>query len=126
MAKMLHDDVYDFGLNTISTRCTRMAVLTATAGSATLCEAATALAVVSMVSSNYTIQDGATSGRRITVAQMTTIAVGATGVASVIALFSTGATGTIYVETTCATQALTSTNNTITVPSFSIELADPT
>jgi hypothetical protein len=60
------------------------------------------------------------------VAQMATIAVSATGVADHIALFSTGASAVLYYVTECATQALPSTANTVTINSWTIRIADPT
>lgn len=125
MPKILHNDFYDGGLNAARNNITKMAVLTGTPASATACEAATSLAIVSLVATDMIVQDGAVSGRRLTIAQKSTIAVQSTGVADTIALFSTGATGIVYAQTTCSTQLLSSTNNTVTVPAWSIELADP-
>ena len=71
---------------------------------------------------DYTIADGDTSGRKVTVAQQATITVDTSGTALHIAL--TDATRLLYV-TTCTSQALTAPN-TVTVPAWDIEVADPT
>ena len=66
--------------------------------------------------------NGDTNGRKTTINQQAAIAVDSSGDATHIAL-CTGA-ALLYV-TTCTTQTLTS-GNTVTVPAWDIEIADPT
>lgn len=72
---------------------------------------------------DFTIADGDTSGRKLTLAAQSAIPVDATGTATHIALTKSGDTTLRYV-TTCTSQALTS-GNTVNVPAFDLELADP-
>ena len=70
---------------------------------------------------DYTIADGDTSGRKITVAQQADVPIDTSGTATHIALDD--GTDLIYV-TTCTSQALTS-GGTVTVPAWDVEVADP-
>lgn len=71
---------------------------------------------------DYTAADGDTNGRKVTVAQQSSISIGTTGTATHVALDD--GTALIYV-TTCTSQALTS-GGTVTVPVWDVEIADPT
>jgi len=70
----------------------------------------------------YTIADGTTSGRKVTVAQQSAVPITATGTATHIA-YDDGTT--LLAVTTCTSQALTS-GGTVTVPAHKFEFADPT
>lgn len=70
---------------------------------------------------DYTIADGDSSGRKVTIAQQDAIPVDTSGTATHVAI-STG-TELRYV-TTCTSQALTA-GNTVTVPAWKVEVADP-
>ncbi len=76
-------------------------------------------------STSWTIADSSVSGRKITVATQSSIAIGTTGVAKNIALYSSAANAVYYV-TNCTTQALVSTNNKVTIPAFSMHFYDAT
>jgi hypothetical protein len=69
---------------------------------------------------DYTIANGDTSGRKLTVAQQASISISASGTATHVVLDD----GTNIYVTTCTSQALTS-GGTVTVPAFDIEVADP-
>lgn len=71
---------------------------------------------------DYTIADGDTDGRKVTVAQQADLPIDASGDATHIALDD--GTDLIYV-TTCTLQSLTS-GGTVTVPAWDVEVADPT
>ena len=79
------------------------------------------LADVTMASGNYTIADGSTSGRKITMASMSGVSVDTSGTATHVALCTGSAL--IYV-TTCTSQVLTA-GNTMTFGSWSVEIGDP-
>lgn len=70
---------------------------------------------------DYTIGDGDTSGRKVTVAQQADMSISSTGDADHVALDD--GTDLIYV-TTCTLQSLTS-GGTVTAPAWDIEVADP-
>lgn len=124
MGKSVHNDVLDAALDKIAT-ATRLVVCSAEppnfAGIA-----AVALADVTLTAGDgngdYTIADGNTSGRKVTIAEQAGIAVDTSGTATHIAL-DDGST-LLYV-TTCTSQVLTA-GNTVTVPAWKIEIADPT
>jgi hypothetical protein len=73
---------------------------------------------------DFTKADGDTSGRKVTMAAKSSIAVDATGTATHIALCRSGDSSLRYV-TTCTSQALTS-GNTVNFPAWDVEIADPT
>lgn len=73
---------------------------------------------------DFTIGDGDTSGRKITVAAQNGASVTATGSANHIVLATGGATDLIRYVTTCAAQTVTS-GNTANVSAWDAELADP-
>lgn len=71
---------------------------------------------------DYTIADGDTSGRKITIAQQADLEIDSTGTGTHVTLDD--GTDLVYV-TTCTSQALTS-GGTVTVPAWDVEVADPT
>ena len=83
-----------------------------------------ALADVAMVAgdgNDYTIGDGDTSGRKVTVATKTGVTVDTSGTATHVSL--SDATRLLYV-TTCTSQVLTA-GNTVDFPAWDVEVADP-
>ena len=70
---------------------------------------------------DFTIANGDTSGRKLTVAQQASISISASGTATHVCIDD--GTNLLY-GTTCTSQALTS-GGTVTVPAFDIEVADP-
>lgn len=124
MAKSVHNDVLDAALDEVAT-ATRLVVCSGEpANFAGI--AAVALADVTLTAGDgggdYTIADGDVSGRKLTIAEQASITVDATGTATHISL-DDGTT--LQYVTTCTSQALTS-GNTVTVPAWKIEIADPT
>lgn len=124
MAKAAPDSTIDAMLIEIATATRLMVCSGQPANFAGI--AAVALADVTLTAGNgngdYTIANGDTSGRKITVAQQADIPIDSTGTATHISLDD--GTDLIYV-TTCTSQALTS-GGTVTVPAWDIEVADPT
>ena len=82
------------------------------------------LADVTMAGGDFTKAAGDTSGRKVTVAAKSGVAVDNTGTATHVALVNTAGTSVRYV-TTCTPQGLTS-GNTVNFPSWKVEVADPT
>jgi hypothetical protein len=81
-----------------------------------------ALADVAMAGGDYTIANGTTSGRKVTMGAKSAVTVDTSGTATHVALCD--GTDLLYV-TTCTSQALTATN-TMNFPAWVIEIADPT
>ncbi len=126
MPKTVHNDVLDYGLDVIKTRCTREGIVSTTVPSTVSSASTLCYAIKAMTTASYSITDGDISGRKITIAQQSTIPITTTGTAGHIILFSTGASGVIYYATSCTTQALVSTANSVTINAWDIEIADPT
>lgn len=123
MAKAISNDVLDAGLAELAT-ATRQSVCSGEpANFAGI--AAVSLADVTLTAGDgngdYTIGDGDTSGRKVTVAQQADVPINSTGTATHIA-YDDGTT--LQGVTTCTSQALTS-GGTVTVPAHDFEIADP-
>ena len=69
---------------------------------------------------DFTLANGDTNGRKLTVAQQSAISITASGDATHVVIDD----GTNLYITTCTTQTLTS-GGTVTVPAWDIEVADP-
>lgn len=122
MAKWVHDDVLDGAWNIIKNNATQMSVCSAQP--ATRADAITnyMLAIVSATSTDFTAADGDTSGRKVTVGAKSGVSVTNSGTATHVAIVD--GTRLLYV-TTCTSQALTA-SNTVNVPTWKAEIADPT
>lgn len=80
------------------------------------------LADTPVTSTDITLANGDTSGRKMTVAEQASVTVDTTGTGKWIAL--AGSTGsTLLMVTTCTSQALT-TGNTVTFPAWDDEILD--
>lgn len=85
---------------------------------------AASLADVAVVpNTDFTKADGTTSGRKVTVAAKSGVTVDVTGDANHIALVTVTGSVVRYV-TTCTQQTLTA-GNTVNIPAWAIEIADP-
>lgn len=124
MAKTVHDNVLDGAFDVLDQADL---ITVCSAQPTTYAEAITdfKLADVAMVpDTDFTKANGDTSGRKVTVAAKSSVAVDTTGTALFIAL--TRSTGTLlYYVTTCTSQALTS-GNTVNFPAWDVEILDPT
>ncbi|MEW5797327.1 MAG: hypothetical protein AB1772_13360 [Candidatus Zixiibacteriota bacterium] len=123
MAKWQNDDVLDAALDKIATAN----ILTVcSAQPTTRAEAITTYKLADIAvtpgdgNGDFTVANGDTSGRKLTVAAQADVPVDASGDATHIALCD--GTDLLYV-TTCTTQTLTA-GNTVTVPTWDIEIAD--
>jgi len=87
--------------------------------------AAVSLASVALTpDTDFTKANGDTSGRKVTVAAKSGVSVTASGTATHIAI-ARSTDSTLRYVTTCTSQALTS-GNTVNIPAWKIEVADPT
>lgn len=121
MAKSVHNDVLDaalteIGTSTVMTACSQEPTTRAQAVTSY------ALADVTVSSGDFTNGEGDTNGRKVTIAQQSSITIDATGTANHVALCDGSVL--LYV-TTCTSQSL-STGGTVTFPAWDIEIADPT
>lgn len=121
MAKWQNDSGLDAALNYWGT-ATKM--IACSAQPTTYAEAITdyALADVVIDSGDFTLANGDTSGRKVTIAEQADVTVDATGNATHVALVKTDGEVLMYV-TTCGTETLTATS-TVTFPAWDIEIAD--
>jgi hypothetical protein len=124
VAKLVHDAVLDAAFNVIRDTCTSMTLCSAQPTTFAEGNATFALADVAMAPGDFTIENGAVSGRRIVVAAKAGVPVDATGTSNHVALLDTTGSRLLFV-TTHTGQALTS-GNTADIGSWSDELADPT
>jgi hypothetical protein len=123
MAKSVNDLVLDAALNYLSANVTQEAVCNAEPTTYAQATATYKLALkTGLTSGSFTGPvNGDTNGRKITVNQQAGVTVDSSGTATHIALCS--ASNLLYV-TTCTSQALTAAN-TVTVPAWDVEIADP-
>lgn len=119
MAKWSNDSVLDALLDKIAT-ATQL-IVTSSQPADRAAALAAALASVTVDSGDFAKANGDVSGRKLTVAQQATLSVSATGSATHVCLVD--GTTLLYV-TTVTPQTLTS-GNTVTVPAWDIEIADP-
>lgn len=125
MAKSASDAVLDGSLDITATGT----ILTVcSAQPTTRTEAVTTYALADVVltagdgNGDFTIANGDTSGRKVTVAQQASIPIDTSGTATHVAICD----GTnLLIVTTCTSQVLTG-GGTVTVPAFDQEIADPT
>lgn len=86
--------------------------------------AAVALADIALTpgdgNGDFTIANGDTSGRKLTIAQQADVDIDSSGTATHVVIDD----GTSIYVTTCTSQALTS-GGTVTIPTWDIEVADP-
>lgn len=123
MAKQAPDATIDSMFDYIDL-CDRMTVCSAEPANFAGIAAVT-LATVNMTpNTDYTKANGDTSGRKVTMAAKNGVAVTATGTATHIALWLSTDSTLRYV-TLCTSQSLTS-GNTVNIPAWKIEVADPT
>lgn len=124
MAKSVHDNVLDAALNYVKNNATRICVCNAQPLTYTEAVTTYKLAIKTITSTDFTgPANGDTSGRKLTSNQHASITVDSSGNATHIAL-ADSATSTLLEVTTCTLQALTA-GNTVTIPAWDEEIADP-
>ena len=126
MGKATPDAVLDVMLDTIADACDALHVCTTEpanyAGIAAL-ELAVVTLTVGDGNGDYVVGDGDASGRKLAIGEQAAIDVDTSGTAEHIVL--SNGSDTMYYVTTCTSQALVDTG-TVTVPTWDIELSDPT
>jgi hypothetical protein len=127
MAKWANDNVMDAALAyvddaTLLTVCSAQPTTYAEASSTY--KLADVVMTAGAGGGDYTLANGDSSGRKLTVAQQANMDIDSSGDATHVALSISGSSTLVYV-TTCTTQTLTA-GGTVTVPAWDIEIADPT
>jgi len=124
MAKFTHDDVLDASPNAIKNNATRICVCSAQP--TTYAEAITTykLAIKTISSSDFTgPANGDVSGRKLTSNAHSNVNVDTSDTALFVALCDSTNSKLLHV-TTCTSQALIE-GNTVNIPAFDMEFADP-
>lgn len=124
MGKAVHDDVLDGAHNIIKNNCTRQTVCSAQPTTYAEATATFELADVVMAAGDFAVGNGDVSGRKVAVAAKAGIAVDLSGTATHVGLVDVANSKLLYV-TTCTSQVLTA-GNTLNIPTWDIEIADPT
>lgn len=122
MGKMVHPDVLDSALGFIRTHTLQMCALPGQPANYAAAIAAR-LAQVAMDASHFTLAAGDTSGRKLTIAARTGVAVSAAGTATHIALIDTTNARLVYV-TTCPDQNLVA-GGSVDFAEWTVEIGDP-
>lgn len=126
MAKAVSSVILNAALSYIKFYCNRMFICSGQPATAAAASNTEMLASVAIASANITIGAGDTNGRKITISAFTSVNVSATGSAQHIVLCDcSAATSIVLLCTTCTSQALTD-GNTVTIPAWDYEIADPT
>jgi len=123
MGKSLHNKVFDQGLEYLKNNSSKMIVCSAQPTTYLEATSTYALADVAMSSTDYTIADGDTSGRKITAAAKSTVTIDASGTGTHIAHVNDTGTELLWVSTT-PSQGLTS-GGTVDIGTHKHETADP-
>jgi hypothetical protein len=130
MAKTCSTAVLDAALGVITAGVTRICVCKGAPPTATAAESSAANGLgnttCTVGGGGLTLGVSSVTGKKIDVSAFNGIAAISTGVADHVCLISTGATGVIYYQTVCSTQAITSTANTINIPAWIIRISDAT
>lgn len=122
MAKSVHDDVLDGAFDVLD-QADLMTVCSQQPTTRTEAITTYKLADIAVTpNTDFTKANGDTSGRKVTVAAKSGVTVDSSGTATHIALVD--GTRLLYV-TTCTSQALTA-GNTVNIPAWDVEIADPT
>lgn len=126
MGKLIPDAKLDEMLATIADQCTRVTICSTQPTTYTEGNSTYALADVTVTAGagngDFTIGNGDTNGRKLTLLQQTGVTIDASGTAAHIALLDVAGTELLAV-TTCTSQSVTS-GNTATINAFDIEISD--
>lgn len=120
--KAAHDDMIDGALKVIKSAANLLCVCKGDPSTRAAAAVSSKLASIAMSASDYTIANGSSNGRKVTVGAQNSVSVDANGSAEAICLVD--ATRLIF-KTTCTKQALTS-GNKVNIPAWKNTIADPT
>ncbi len=120
MGKAISDAAFDASLEYIAKNCVRLAITTDESTPANLTNM---IAYIAVTSDQLTKANGDSSGRKVTMAAVSSIGVNSTGYARHIVLCTSGGSS-LHLITTCTSQALTQ-GNYVATPAFDFEITDP-
>jgi hypothetical protein len=120
MAKWVVDSVMDAGLGIIQ-QANLLAICTEQPVSRVGAVSSFGIAMIAVNSASFTYANGGSSGRKITLAAVSSIGVNSSGNANHVALCNSSA---LLLVTTCTSQGLTQ-GNSVATPAFADEIADP-
>jgi len=128
MAKVVHDDVLDALLNAIANNGNELHINSAQPTNYTEASDTYQLASSTGLATGdgngvYTLADGDVNGRKLTIAEQVDLIVDNGGSATHVSICDS-VNSKVLLVTTCSMQNLTA-GNTVTVPSFKDEIADP-
>lgn len=131
VTKYANDLIMNAALDYIKTNAVKMYVTTASISSASVVSyakivgaAALTGAINAVAIASVALADGDSSGRKLAIPQFASVAVVASGSAARVCLVNSSGSVVVY-TTTCTSQAVVS-GNTITIPTWDIEVRDPT
>lgn len=125
MGKAIHDDVMDAALGYIRDNANEFVLLNADPGTSyTQAHSAYALGRITVNSADFTLANGDSSGRKVTMSAQSSIGLDETGNCNHFAINDTDNSKVLLV-TTVASQAVTS-GNAASTPAFDHEIPDPT
>lgn len=119
MSKWANDSVLDALLDKVGT--SNQILVTTTQPTTRANALSASLASASLTSGDFTKADGSPNGRQTTVGQKSSVPVTATGDATHVALVD----GSDLLYVTTVTQQTLTNGNTVTVPSWTVTIADP-
>lgn len=123
MAKSVRTGVLDLALNQIKNNDNRQVICSAQP--TTYAELNTyKLAEVAMAAGDYTLANGDTSGRKVTMSAKSAIAVSTSGTATHVGLGDSVGSN-LDLVTTCTSQAI-NTGGTVDIPAWKYEIQNPT
>lgn len=122
MGKLVHDDVLDGALKVIKSNANLLTVCSTQPTTRAQAITSYKLASIAVSASDFTIANGSSTGRKVTVGAQNSVSVDTTGSAEHVALVD----GTrLLLVTTCTKQALTS-GNKVNIPTWKDTIGDPT
>lgn len=124
MAKSVLAATLDLALNDVKTNGNKMIVCSSQPTTYAEANVTYNLASQAMVSGDYTLAAGDTSGRKVTTGAKTGLTIAANGTATHVAIVDTTGSRLLLV-TTCTSQAL-NTGGTVDVPAWKWEINNPT
>ncbi len=129
MGKLIHNDVYDAALAYVADNGTRMFLCSAEPASYQEASADNMLVQQTLTpgdgNGDFTIAEGDSSGRKLTVEAQTGITVTNSGTVTHVAICDSVNSKVLAVTEVNSPYAVTS-GNTVNVPAFDLTLADPT
>jgi len=124
MGKVSPDGMLDAALNWVAGSATYYTVCSGSPATYADARATLCLAGIGITSGCFALADGTSSGRKLTMTAKTSASITVSGSALAVALLDVPNSRLLYV-TTCTSQYLVS-GGTVDIPSWSIEIADPT